>query len=437
MMEKSGFIVSTLTITIITYFAAVGLVNGDVTGSVEGVLNITGTLNGTPVVILNPNFDDAFLTVPQFISKYRYPVEVHNLTTADGYILSIHRIPYGLKSPAGNGTKPVVYLQHGLVSSSASWIINGPGKSLAFLLADEGYDVWMGNFRGNKYSRNHTSFDPNDKMGPFWDFSFHENAQYDIPTCINYMLNKTGVSSLIYVGHSMGTTSFFAAATIDATLNQKVKLFVALAPVVYMTYIKSPLRLLAPLVLTGLTQEVILTYGPGEFQPNDENQAKFRSYTCLTDLTADLVCNNLYFLIMGFDFPQMNNSQIPVYQSNYPQGSSLKTIAHYGQYMNQVTPNFCQFSYGSVQNLLKYGSLTPPCYDLTKVTVPTALYWGDNDWLADPTDIQILYQSNILPNVVVYKQVNWNGFNHADFIWAIDVKTLLYDDIIALAKNYP
>jgi lysosomal acid lipase/cholesteryl ester hydrolase len=61
--------------------------------------------------------------------KYGYPAENHTVTTADGYILTLHRIPYSPKSPAAPN-KPVIFLQHGLLCSSADWIILGPENSL-------------------------------------------------------------------------------------------------------------------------------------------------------------------------------------------------------------------------------------------------------------------------------------------------------------------
>ena len=73
-------------------------------------------------------------------------------------------------APAHPRPRPVVFLQHGLKGCSADWTIGG----LAYALADLGYDVWMGNFRGNYFSDRHKSFAFNDPK--FWDFSFEDHG---------------------------------------------------------------------------------------------------------------------------------------------------------------------------------------------------------------------------------------------------------------------
>ena len=50
--------------------------------------------------------------------------------TSDGFILGMFRIPYGRNQapPArGEQQRPAVLLQHGLLDSSDTWILNGPG----------------------------------------------------------------------------------------------------------------------------------------------------------------------------------------------------------------------------------------------------------------------------------------------------------------------
>ena len=74
-------------------------------------------------------------------------------------------------------------------------------NSMAFFFADAGFDVWMNNSRGTRFSRHHKYFDPDVDM-EYWNFSFQELGMYDQPAVFNYILNKTGMCNLTYIGHS-------------------------------------------------------------------------------------------------------------------------------------------------------------------------------------------------------------------------------------------
>lgn len=56
-------------------------------------------------------------------------------------------------------------------------------------------------------------------------FAFH-----DIPDSIEYILSTTHQQSLSYIGFSQGTAQAFATLSIHPTLNDKVDVFIALAP---------------------------------------------------------------------------------------------------------------------------------------------------------------------------------------------------------------
>lgn len=101
-----------------------------------------------------------------------YPVELHsNVTTEDGYLLDLQRIPYGKNQKESSGRIPVL-LVHGLLGSAQNWVAVDFG--LGYTLADEGYDVWMLNTRGVKYSRKHIKLHPGTDNS-YWDFSYVTN----------------------------------------------------------------------------------------------------------------------------------------------------------------------------------------------------------------------------------------------------------------------
>ena len=76
---------------------------------------------------------------------------------------------------------------------------------MAFFFADQGFDVWLNNSRGSRYSRFHKYLDP-DSDPEYWDFSFYELGKYDLPAVIDYITTFTDVPNLTYIGHSQGTT---------------------------------------------------------------------------------------------------------------------------------------------------------------------------------------------------------------------------------------
>ncbi|XP_046651988.1 lipase lipl-3-like [Daphnia pulicaria] len=123
-----------------------------------------------------PSNDERAMNAVQIIINRGYPVASYSVTTSDGYILELHRIPGRKGQTSDLGTGKPVWLQHGLLCSSADWLITPSDQSLAFILADLGYDVWLGNARGNVYSRKHKTLTHTQKS--YWDFSSVLNSPY-------------------------------------------------------------------------------------------------------------------------------------------------------------------------------------------------------------------------------------------------------------------
>lgn len=361
-----------------------------------------------------------------FIKHLGYPCETHVVTTEDGYVLKMFRIPFGkVQGRRCAVPRPPVLLQHGLLCSSDDWVVNHENQSLAYILADAQFDVWISNLRGNKYAQDHTRPEPSHHQ--FYQFSWDEMAEYDLPAIIDYILAATGYADLQYVGHSMGTTVAFAMLASKPDYNAKVRHFHAMAPVVFLNHSKSPVRYFAP-----FTKEIEVIFGLigyDEFLPSD---TLTRIISILCETRVRKYCENSLFFISGYDPQELNITRLPVYMSHTPAGTSSMTVVQYAQ---EIDSGFFQrYDYGILKNFDKYGQKTPPKYDLEQVVTNVTLYWGQRDLLADPQDVDNLRRA--LPNCDESRKIGSPDFAHVDFLWGIDCKALIYDYLISKLDRY-
>ena len=50
-------------------------------------------------------------------------------------------------------------MMHGFLDVADSWMIHYADEAPAFILSNQGYDVWLGNNRGTMYSNKHVNLD--------------------------------------------------------------------------------------------------------------------------------------------------------------------------------------------------------------------------------------------------------------------------------------
>lgn len=106
-------------------------------------------------------------------------------------------------------------------------------------------------------------------------------------------------------------------------------------------------------------------------------------------------------------------------------GAAVKQLAHYGQCVK--SKNFQRWDYGLMGNLNKYGTLKPPLYDMTKMTVPTTLHYTESDNVVGVKDV--LKMEEVLPNAISRKVAD-KTFKHTGFVFARKVKVLVNDYIV-------
>ncbi|KAI1080160.1 alpha/beta-hydrolase [Whalleya microplaca] len=361
-------------------------------------------------------------------AMFGYTAEEHVVQTKDGYLLGIHRLAWRkgeeeMKVNDGKSSlkKRVVYLHHGLLMNSEVWVcLTDEQRCLPFVLVERGFDVWLGNNRGNKYSKKSINYSPTDI--PFWNFSIDEFAFHDIPNTIQYILETTNQSSLSYIGFSQGTAQSFASLAVHPKLNEQVNVFIALAPA------------MAPAGLNNGIVDALVKASP---------QVLFLLFGRRSILSSATMWQSILYppifmrcIDMGLSFLfgwKTKNISVSQKLAAYPHlysFTSTKSVVHWFQIIRnqsfQMYDDDVQ-SPLSINTSSKYTKVAK--YPTRNIRTPIVLVYGGSDSLVD---IKVMLRE--LPNRTVATEIP--HYEHLDFLWARDVDAQVFQHVFDALDSF-
>ncbi|KAJ3447261.1 sterol esterase tgl1 [Anaeramoeba flamelloides] len=372
--------------------------------------------------------------VDDLILSHGFMFEEHLVETQDGFLLKLFRlIPKrkekekekenengnGNGNGNGNEQRPVVFFQHGIMSSASFFLI---GDSLPYQLIEMGYDCWFGNTRGNFYSDKHRSLSSNDPE--YWDHTFNELVEQDLPAMVNFVLEKTKQETFTYIAFSQGTAQGFAAFSEYPDLCKKCNLFVAFAPTAHLKFIDTFFLKLAVSLPTKYAQ-LILGHDAifRTVYPVARSVLGFKGY-CLTMKYC------MHFLF-GWHNRNLNKKWMPYFAQTLYSTMSTKIVVYWFQQLRKQS--FDKYDYEDENvNLKKYGQKTPPEYQLSKINCPMALFSGSSDNLSN---VNVVVKEKLNPKYVL-EDVRLPDFEHLDSVWGRDLDLLVFPKVFKLLKKY-
>ena len=248
-------------------------------------------------------------------------------------------------------------------------------------------------------------------------FAFH-----DIPDSIDYILATTYQTSLSYIGFSQGTAQAFATLSIHPTLNDKVDLFIALAPAM------SPAGLRNNVVdslVKASPQLLFLAFGRRSML----GSTTMWQSILYPPIFVQVIDRSLKFL---FNWSSKNISahqKLAAYPHLFS-FTSTKSVVHWFQIIRNKS---FQMYDDDVQAPLGIGA-TDRYYKVAKfptrnIKTPILLVYGGSDSLVD---IKVMLKE--LPRHTVAKEVP--HFEHLDFLWGQDVETLVFPYVSEALEIY-
>ncbi|XP_044748386.1 lipase member K-like [Coccinella septempunctata] len=367
----------------------------------------------------NLDADDEFVGI---VGRWGKKVETHEITTYDGYILTLFRIVSNEQNAS-----PVLLL-HGIFMNSLA-LVNRGKKSLAHQFAEKGYDVWLLNWRGTKYSKKHIALKSTDKA--YWSFSLHELGIYDLPQALQE-IKKANSQKVLTVGFEIGNTAaFIYASTYPDEAKKCLSGMVALSPTgapINVGFFTKMMFYSVPVLM----KPMLLYFYHGEVPAIYQN---FRAtvFCRKSGIWFARFCDASFMMPTGLDIKQQDPDTIPVIVALNKDSNSLMTFEHF--YQMAVNRNFQQFDYGDEKNRAMYGKNKPPSYDLSKINVPQLFFVGRNDKAGTLQDATVMYQHIPSEYQQEFYVIEYEKFGLADFVQAKDINDFLHSHLMSSVTN--
>ncbi|KAE9613931.1 putative triacylglycerol lipase [Lupinus albus] len=375
-------------------------------------------------------------TCQDVITDIGYPYEAIHVITADGYILLLERIPR-------RDARKAVYLQHGVLDSSMGWVSNGVVGSPAFAAYDQGYDVFLGNFRG-LVSREHVN--KNISSHQYWQYSMNEHGTKDIPAIIEKIhevktaelrrskpdikeeVNDEQLYKLCAICHSLGGAAmlmYVITRKIEAKPHRLSRL-ILLSPAGFhndsnlvISMVGRVLLFLAPV----LSRIFPAFYIPTRFF----RMLVFKLVRDLQNLPAlgGLVQTSVGYVLGGDSSDWVGVFGLPHYNMNDMPAVSFYVALHLAQITR--SRRFRMFDYGSVHaNMEVYGSPGPldlgEHYEL--INIPVDLVGGQKDTVIRSSMVKRHYK--LMKDAGVDVSYNEFEYAHLDFTFSHHEELLSY-----------
>lgn len=239
----------------------------------------------------------------------------------------------------------------------------------AYMLANDGYDVWMLNCRGSKYSMRHRSIDPSTFQ--FWQFSFHEIGIFDYPAAIDYIIALTGKPSVYFIGHNQATSAMLALLSTRPDYSAKLLHLHFLAPIAWMDYIHP----LSAFNADRQMRSFYMTRTYNFFSIQDLSKIFIKSYCNDGDPSLLPFCMNMWFMLFGRNRNGTEMDPMLLYEI-HKYVSPTASTRQWNHYLQIHKSSMFQTYDGKEDSYYEGG---PIPYDLDLIRSPVFLYHGAED----------------------------------------------------------